>query len=343
MRQSRAQWPAYSTNDPVSRLGSRVKISVVSPVYDSAQTLSELLNSILEHSADVADALEVIFVDDGSTDESWQTIRSLAEKHKNVKGIKLSRNFGQHAALTAGFEACTGDVVVVLDCDLQHDPRFIPDLVNKHCEGYDVVLARTDKRRHPSFKNATARMFHRLFNFLLIDPQLRSEPNVTTFSLLSRKALDAVLSHREYHRHHLGLARLVGFPQAIITVEQNYRKLGASGYSTVKLVLHALDALSSYSTQLLQLVVLTGAVISVFSFLGAIAVIVGYFTIGFQSGWPSLITAISFFFGVMIASIGVLGLYIGKIFEQVKGRPLYIIEDMLGGEATLGDDCSTPE
>lgn len=319
-----------------------MKLSIVSPVYNSAQTLSELLDSIVEHSADVADVLEVIFVDDGSTDESWQTIRSLVEKHNTVKGIKLSRNFGQHAALTAGFEACTGDAVIVLDCDLQHDPRFIPDFVAKHREGYDVVLARTDERRHPIFKNIPARIFHWLFNAMTSEPHLKTEPNLIAFSLLSRKALDALLSHQEYHRHYLVLARLIGFPRAIIPVEQNSRKFGSSGYSTVKLIVHALDALSSYSTRLLHLVIVIGAVISVISFLGAITVIVGYFTTGFQSGWPSLITAMSFLFGVVIASIGVLGLYIGKIFEQVKGRPLYIVEDILGGEDGIRDDRSTP-
>jgi glycosyltransferase involved in cell wall biosynthesis len=308
-------------------------VSIVIPVYKSEDSLVELVDLINnQFNAESKFACEIIMINDGSSDNSWKVIKGLCKKKTNVKGINFSRNFGQHMAITAGIEIAKGNYIVVIDCDLQYDPIYIPVLLNELEKGNDIVFTYIKKREHNFLKNITAKIFNKVFNYLVENKDYSSDKNVGTFSAINRKVATAYLNFNDYQRHYLMVLRWLGFTRTYIEIVHKTRKYGKSSYTFMKLVDHAIAGITSQSNKLLLLNVLIGFVISFISFIGLFVIIALYFLIGFQSGWASLAALILFSTGIILVSIGTVGIYVGKTFDQAKNRPKYIIDEILNNK-----------
>ena len=306
-----------------------MKLSIVSPVYRAEAIVDELVKRISSEVSAITNDYEIILVEDGGPDNSWKKIKENCDRDSHVKGIKFSRNFGQHYAITAGLEASSGDYVIVMDCDLQDDPKYIKDLIAKAEEGFSIVYTRKEERKHSFLKNFTASLFYSVFNFLIDNRFSKGSNKEGSFSLLSRNAVTAFLSVHDYRRHYLMVLRWLGFPSSYLTIVHADRFEGKSSYNLRKLIIHALDGITSQSDKLLRLTASFGLVLSLIAFLAALSIIFRYFIHPFQAGWASIMVLILFVGGLIILSIGICGIYIGKIFEQSKNRPLYIIEEKL--------------
>lgn len=301
-------------------------ISVVSPVYRSEKIVDELVKRLSDSLSDITDNYEIILVEDGGGDKSWQKIEENCIRDKKIKGIKLSRNFGQHYAITAGLSMASGDIIVIMDCDLQDDPVHIKKLLEEYDKGFDVVFTRRIGRKHSFFKMITAKIYNSLFK-LFSDKNY--DLNVGSMTMISRRVKEEFLKLRDQDRLYIQLLKWVGFRSAYVPVEHRERFEGNSTYSVSKLFVTALQGWTSYSDKLLRISIYTGLIISILSLLGGLSIVLSYFLLKYQPGWPSLIVAILFSTGLILMSIGIAGIYIGKIFEQTKQRPLYIIDEKL--------------
>jgi len=303
------------------------EISVVSPVYMAESIIDTLVERIIESVLKVTDNFEIILVEDGSTDHSWEVIEKNSCKDKRVKGVKFSRNFGQHFAITAGLVESRGNYIVVIDCDLQDNPKYIPDLYKKISEDYDIVYTSKSKREHSFFKNITAQWYNRIFNYLTDGSP--SSKDIGAYSILNRRTADAFCSIKDTHRHYLMVLRLLGFRSTIIQISHDKRYMGKGSYSFPKLISHAIDGITSQSDKLLYISVSLGFIIFLLALAGVVTLIVLYFIRGTLPGYTSLMVVILLSTGTLLMSLGILGIYLGKIFDQVKGRPLYFIEKKL--------------
>lgn len=300
-------------------------LSVVVPVYRGASFIDPLHRRLRRVLAGMTRDFEIILVDDGGGDDSWRVIDSLCRKDKRVRGLKLSRNFGQHQAIAAGLDHAAGDWTVIMDGDLQDLPEEIPRLYAAARRGFDVVLARRAARSHPLFRRAASRLFYSLLAYLTDTEQ---DPCVANFGIYSRKALDAVRSMRESFRYFPALIRWVGFSTFKLDVKHEQRARGTSTYSWKKLLRLALDVMISFSEKPLRLAVKLGLALSLLSFLGAVALLVRALAVQQKvPGWSSLMVSVWFLSGLIIFVLGMVGIYIGKIFHQVKNRPLYIVDE----------------
>jgi len=300
-----------------------VDLSVVVPVYgcrDCIAALHERLSRVL---AAAVPSYEIVFVDDRSPDDAWPVLEALAACDVAVRAVRLSRNFGQHAAITAGLAQCTGHRAVVMDCDLQDPPEEIPRLLQKAGEGYDIVLARRLEKKHTAFRRGASRTFFALlssFNRSPIDGSFGS------FSMISRPVIDAFLRFQDRDRHYLLILRWLGFRVGSIDYVHAARYAGRSAYGLRALLSHALDGMLFQTTVLLRWIVYAGFAVAASGALLAVYFVYLYFAHSIVPGWTSLIVLYLLVGGFIIVSTGITGLYIGKIFEQVKGRPLYVID-----------------
>ena len=304
-------------------------ISIVSPVYQAEGIVDELVKRITNEVTKITKEFEIILVEDGSTDKSWQKIEENCKKDKRVKGIKLSRNFGQHYAITAGLKVSQGDYVVVMDCDLQDNPKYIVEMYKKSKEGYDVIYTVKKVRKHSVIKNFFGVSFHRVFNWMINDKGIQGNKQIGNFSLISRKVVDSFCKYPEYHRAYLNVIYWMGFSNAKITIKHDERYQGKTSYSFIKLITLALDSIVSHSNKLLLVSIYTGFVFSMMGFISIIYIMIKSITYGYQPGWASTTVLIVFCTGLILTSLGITGVYIGKIFEQVKHRPLYLIDKKL--------------
>jgi polyisoprenyl-phosphate glycosyltransferase len=310
----------------------RPLISIVSPVYGAEKIVDELVKRLRDQLESMQVTYEIVLVDDRSPDRGWERIVANCAQYPTVKGIRLSRNFGQHYAITAGIRAAKGEYVIIMDCDLQDNPKYIPDLVAKAKEGYEVVFTQKKRRAHSFFKNITAAFFFRLLNFLSNDNRSKADMQTGAYSLLSRKAVEAFCRIRDYHRHYLMIVRLLGFKQAAIEIEHDKRFEGKSSYNFSRLLRHAMNGITSQSARLLNFSIVAGFFFFILSILGVIYLIISYCLIGAFQGYTSLMVVLLLVSGLILISIGITGLYIGRIFEQVKGRPLYIVDEAINTE-----------
>ena len=299
-------------------------ISIVSPVYNAEKILSVLISRIEASVSKITKDFEIILVEDCGPDNSWEVIENIAQDNSKVKGLKLSRNFGQHYAITAGLDLAKGDWVVVMDCDLQDQPEEIEKLYNKALEGYDIVFARRFDRKDHFFKRFFSKIFYRTLGYLTDSVQ---DETVANFGIYNRNVINAVLSMRESIRIFPAMVKWVGFKFAKVNVEHSERFHGVSSYNTRRLIILSIDIILAYSDKPIRLLIKGGGIISIISIL--IAVI--YFIKWFRGeiiilGYTSLIISIWLLSGLIIFTLGVLGLYIGKTFEGVKKRPIYIID-----------------
>lgn len=306
-------------------MGARlmVELSVVVPVYRSAGSLVELHRRLQETLRTITSNYELVFVEDCGGDESWEILEKIALKDRKVLAFRLSRNFGQHAAITAGLSQCAGNWAVVMDCDLQDPPEEIPRFYAKALSGYDIVFAKRKRK-----KEFFLRRFLSFFYFKLINFFNRSDidPDFGTFSIISRKAIDAFLKVQDRDRHYLFILYWLGFGTATVEYEHEKRHSGKSSYGFKSLMVHALNGLFFQTTILLQWIVYLGFGVSSIGVLFAGWTVYEYFFHSVTPGWTSLIFVILMVSGFIIISTGIAGLYIGKIFEQVKGRPLYVLD-----------------
>lgn len=304
-----------------------MKISVVSPVYRAEKIIDELVKRISGALNNITSDFEIILIDDFSPDNSWGEIVKQCKKHNFVKGVKLSRNFGQHNAIKTGIDLVTGDCCIVMDCDLQDNPDFIKLLVKQWQNGNDIVYTVKEKRKHSSFKNVTAKLFNVVFNYLTnASSSQKSHNNIGSYSLISAKVVTAFKNYNDYQFHYLMVLRWLGFQSTYVEIEHQERFEGKSSYNLKKLINHAMVGIIYQSDRLLKISIQFGFILSLLSVISIIYIIINYFLVGFQSGWTSLFVIITFFAGVILTAIGVLGLYIGKMFDQVKNRPQYIID-----------------
>lgn len=303
---------------------NKIDISVVIPIYRNEPFIDELYSRLTANLSAVTENFEIIFVHDGSPDNSWERIAGNAEKDRRVKGIRFSRNFGQHIAITAGVAQSTGDWVVVMDGDLQDRPEEIVNLYNKAREGYDVVFARRHVRKDSAFRKTCSRMFYKFFDRLAGS---KTDAAVANFGIYSRKVIDSFNKMREHSRLFPLFIRWLGFNTAYIDVEHAERSTGKSAYTFKKKLNLALDTIISMSNQPLKLFIKFGFLLSSISFLYGMFIIIKYLVWGIPvQGWTSLVVSLYFLGGVLLSTMGILGLYIGKIYDEVKNRPLYIIE-----------------
>jgi glycosyltransferase involved in cell wall biosynthesis len=300
-------------------------ISVISPVYKSEATIEPLVGGIKDALKDITGDFEVILIEDGSGDNSWTAISSECQKDTRVKGIKLSRNFGQHYAITAGLDASCGDWVIVMDCDLQDQPSEIPRLIDETRKGFEIVLARRSERKDSFFKKAFSRIFYRLLQYLT---GVEQDPAVANFGIYNRKVIDAVCSMREQIRYFPTMIKWVGYKRTYLNVEHGKREVGRTSYNFTRLLALALDILLANSQKPIRLIVKTGFFISTISFLIGIVLVALYLRGSIKVvGYTSMIVSIWLLGGLIMMMLGIIGLYIGKIFQGVKNRPIYFISE----------------
>jgi polyisoprenyl-phosphate glycosyltransferase len=241
-----------------------------------------------------------------------------------VKGVKLTRNFGQHSAITAGLKESRGQYVVVMDCDLQDNPVYIAPMLEKAREGYEIIFTRRSKREYSALKNVFARFYFFVFNWLT-ETQIASA-SVGAFSLVTRNVVDAFCRVQDAQRHYLMVLRWLGFSYAFVEVQHDKRFRGKSSYNLRRLLSHAINGITSQSNKLLYLSVSVGLLYFCVSLISIVYLVTMYFLHGYKEGWASTIVLLLLSTGLILMAIGVAGIYIGKIFEQVKGRPLYLID-----------------
>jgi glycosyltransferase involved in cell wall biosynthesis len=315
----------------IGRIGD-VRYSFVIPVYDEREILPELHGRLAAVMDELDGESEVLFVDDCSTDGSRELLLDLQKRDPRCKVIRLARNFGHQVAITAGLDFALGDAVIVMDADLQDPPEVVPELVARWREGYEVVYAVREQREGEGWlKRTTAAWFYRLLRRLA---SVNMPVDVGDFRLVDRQALDAFRSMRERSRYVRGMFAWVGFRQTGVSYRRPERYAGEPKYSFRRSLRLAVDGIVSFSNAPLRLALVWGFVFSFASFVVGIAAIVAKLAGAFVvPGWASIVVVVSFLGGIQLTLMGMMGLYIGRIYEEVKARPLYVVREAHG----LGD------
>jgi len=302
-------------------------LSIVSPVFHGEKMLDELVQRIHSAIKDLTDNYEIILVNDCSPDLSWNKITEICARDKKVKGINLSRNFGQPYAITAGLSYAKGEYVAVIDCDLQNKPEDLPAMYRKAHEGYDIVSARRVVREDTFLKKLSSAMFHKAYDFL---SGFKTDKAVAEFGIYSKKVVKVYCSIPEYSRSFVELVHTLGFKKTTVDVLHDHRLEGESSYNLYRLLKLSYDSIISNSNRPLHLAVSLGLIMSVLSFLMAIYnIFAKFYGLNEVVGYTSTIFSIWFVGGLLLFMMGILGLYIGKIFDQVKGRPIFIVSETL--------------
>ncbi len=306
-------------------------ISVVSPVYKAPKILTELVARLENSLKMITDSFEIILVDDGCPWDSWTVVEELAQTYTYIKGLKLSRNFGQHYAISAGLNYAKGEWIVVMDCDLQDDPEDIIVLYH-YCitNKLDLTVVRSVNRNQNWFKNTTSKLYRRVFNFLT-DANL--ENGIGNFGIYNRQVVNSILSMGDAVKVFPVLAKWVGFNRGIITLDRNARNSGKSSYTFMKLIRLSLDMGLAFSDKILKMGLILGLLTSVVAFSYAFFTLNKYFNGGVKvAGYTSVLITVLTLSGMLMTFLGVLGLYISKIFQKVKDRPSYIISKLTSYE-----------
>jgi glycosyltransferase involved in cell wall biosynthesis len=310
-------------------------LSVVVPVLDEADNLDALVERLTPVLDGLDLAWEVVFVDDGSTDATLAAIRALHARDRRYAAVSLSRNFGKEIAIAAGLSRVRGDAAVILDADLQHPPELIGAFLEKWREGYHVVYGqRTDRETDGVLRRLHSRAFYRLFNALV---RTEIPDGAGDFRLLDRRAIDAMNALRETSRFNKGLYSWIGFRSIGVPYHVAERRHGASKWSFRRLASFAIDGITSFTTLPLRVWSLLGLAISLSAFTYALVFLVKTIVLGIDvPGFPTLIISTMFFAGAQLISLGVIGEYLGRVYEEVKRRPLYIVAEEIGLEETAG-------
>jgi dolichol-phosphate mannosyltransferase len=302
-------------------------LSVVIPIYRAQACLDELYRRLIVSLLSITEKFEVILVNDGCPENSWSKIQDIVKKDPRFHGINLSRNFGQHRAITAGLDVTKGEWIVVMDCDLQDQPEEICKLWKKIEEGDDVIFARRLRRNDSLFRKCGSFLFAKVLGYLT---DTKQDPSTANFGIYHRRVIDSVNQMRENLRFFPLMVQWTGFRTSTIDVSHAQRADGKSSYSIFKLIKLAAEVAIAFSNKPLRLFVMFGFLLSFIAFLSALLVVVltlkGIISV---LGWPSLMVSIWFLAGLIIMTLGVVGLYIGKIFDETKKRPIYIIREKI--------------
>jgi polyisoprenyl-phosphate glycosyltransferase len=314
-----------------ARRSDAILYSIVIPVYNEAEVLPSLYNRLTRVMEGLVEPYEIIFVNDGSRDDSTALLRDFQDRDARVKFLSFSRNFGHQIAITAGLDYSSGQAAVVMDADLQDPPEVIPRLIEQWRKGYDIVFAVRAKRQGEGFfKRATAALFYRLFRRMAAT---EIPLDAGDFRLMSRRAVEALQSIRERNRFIRGLAGWIGFRQTAVTYVRDVRQAGETKYPLKKMLRFALNGLLSFSVVPLQLASYLGFLISSIGFFYIVyAIGLKLFTDRVVLGWTSVMVAVLFLGGVQLISLGIIGEYIGRIYDEVKQRPLYVVDEAKGFE-----------
>ena len=302
-----------------------VHLSVVVPVFNESTLIDELVKRVIKSVKTITEDFELIIVDDGSKDNTWNLIENEAKMEKRIKAIKFSRNFGHHYAITAGLHNSKGEWVVVMDGDLQDRPEVIPDLYKKAQEGFDVVFVSRQNRPEKLCYRIAQKIFYRILKSL---SGVAFDSRQANFSIISKKVVKAFEKFPENARFYGSTIMWLGFKRSFIFADHGERHSGKPSYTIRKRVKLASDIILSFSERPLRFAIGLGIVMSTLSLLAGLWIIFGSFKWGFAViGWTSLISTIFFSTGVVLIVLGIVGIYIGKIFNQVKNRPLYIVDN----------------
>jgi len=305
-----------------------IKISIVSPVYKCEKCIIVLCERIKTAVEKITDNFEIILVNDASPDDSWNVIKKMTETDKRIKGVNLSRNFGQHYAITAGIDFAEGDWVVVMDCDLQDKPEEIIRLFNRAIEGgHDIVFGRRVMRQDGFFKRIGSRFFYKVFEYL---SGIKFDYTVANFSITKRSVINSFKEMREQNRSFPYFINWLGFNKGYVNIDHGKRENGKSSYTFKKLLKFAFDNIIAYSNKPLILSVWMGLMITFCAIFYVLYLIARYYRYGIVvEGWTSVMVSVWFIGGLMFANLGIVGLYLGKVFNEVKKRPLYVVKELM--------------
>lgn len=307
-----------------------MEISVVIPVYGCRAALWELYNRLGKSIEKITSSYEIIFVEDNCPQNSWEEIEKICKQDKKVKGIHFSRNFGQIRAITAGLDVSTGEWVVVMDCDLQDRPEAIPELYHKAQEGYDVVFAKREGRKDSSLTIFLSKAFYKVYDYFT---EGTYDSSICNFSISKRIVIDSYCRMREQNRAYTMFIRWLGFKQTAIAISADERFEGKSSYSFRKKLKMSFEIITSQSNKPLLFSVKIGFIIAFLSLIYIIYLIIQYIAYpNTPMGWTSVVASIYLMGGVLLCAIGITGIYIGNIFNEVKNRPLYVIRESLNVE-----------
>lgn len=303
-----------------------MKLSIVIPCFNEEEGLSQFYHEVKTVLTEKYD-YELVFVDDGSSDQTPEIIAEFCRENQCVRGILLSRNFGHQSALVAGISESTGDVILMMDADLQHPPQLIPQMMSKLAEGYDVVnTIRKETSDSGFFKRSTSKMFYRLINYL---SEIPIQEGAADFRIMTRKSADAFLSFTEKGRFNRGLISWMGFRTAYIEFVAPSRFAGKSKYSLRKMLGFARNGITAFSPKPLRLASFMGVLAVFTGFVYGLYILIQYLSGNTVAGWASTMLIILFLGGIQMLSIGILGEYIARIYEEAKNRPLYFIRESL--------------
>lgn len=313
------------------------RLSIIVPCYNEEEVIGETLAQLTkEFPAKSEMEVEFIFIDDGSRDQTIAILKDFAKIDSRVNILSFSRNFGHQIAVTAGIDAARGDAVVVIDADLQDPPHVIWQMIAKWREGYDVVYGtRTERPGETAFKLVTARYFYRFLNRMSDTP---IPLDTGDFRLMSRRVVDALKSMPEKDRFIRGMVSWIGFKQTKLPYKRAERFAGVSKYPLRKLISFATDGILSFSTKPLKIAILVGIFCSFLSMFGILyALWLRIFTSNWIAGWTALMISVLFIGGIQLICLGIVGEYIGRIYDQIKGRPLYLIQERVGFAEAEGE------
>ena len=302
-------------------------ISVVIPLYKCSLFINELGRRLINTLPSISEDFEIIFVNDASPENDWEIVVELSKKDKRIKGINLSRNFGQHYAITAGLDNAKGEWVVVMDGDLQDQPEEINKLYDKATEGYDVVFAKRIFRMDKPLKKLMSKLFYKIFDYFTDNT---SDNLIANFGIFNKRVISNFILLRENNRCFPLFIKWMGFNTTYVDIKHSSRKNGKSSYNFRKLINLAIDIIVSHSNKPLKLSIKFGFILSVFALVYLLYLIIRSFYLDVPLGWTSIMAAIFFIGGLIFANLGLIGIYIGKIFNEVKNRPLFIVKDKIG-------------
>lgn len=308
------------------------KLSIVVPCYNEESNIEELFNELKKVIESLTCVCEVIFVDDGSKDNTYKEIEKKSHKYDYVHGVSLSRNFGHQIALLAGLEKASGDVIITLDGDLQHPPQVIPELIEKYNKGFDIVNTRRIDDESASFlKKKTSTLFYILINKL---SDIKVEPFGADFRLMSRETVDAFLSIKEQDRFTRGLVSWIGYNQGVIEYKANPRFSGKSSYTVKKMFQLAINGITSMSSKPLRISLYLGLMFFITGLIYAVFIIYNYFAGINVEGWTSILITILILGGIQLLISSIIGEYVSRIFNETKSRPLYLVKKQTSKKIT---------
>ena len=305
-------------------------ISIVSPVYKAERIIDELVSQLSIFLSGITENYEIVLVDDFSPDDSWRRICEIARSNEKVKALRLSRNFGQHFAINAGLTNAKGDWIIVMDCDLQDKPSEIPKLYAKALEGYDIVLAQRSNRKDNFFKKFFSKLFYSLFSYFT---ETKQDSSVANFGIYRKCVIESILTMGDKIPYFPTMVQWVGFNKYYLSIDHGLRFEGKSSYNFKSLIKLAFNNIISFSDKPLRLTVKLGLLISLLSLIVGLKYFIGYVLGKIEvEGFTSLIISIWFLSGLIIFVLGIVGLYIGRTFEVVKNRPLFIVAEGINFE-----------